>query len=173
MNWNNSVMFGKNNESVSSSDRTSILKNKTLFNNKNIQDTLQIDNNNNVSQSKSYTEFYNLHKGFLQCKKSNINSNDECQYIIWLDQEVDEIKLNNIDDYYVSKVSYHFPDTGDEFTQNATGQINHFQWPFKVTGKIYENYTDIYSFFDEENPKNVTIYAKNLKYGLRMSKLQN
>ena len=36
-----------------------------------------------------------------------------------------------------------------------------------------KNYTDIYSFFDEENPKNVTIYAKNLKYGLRMSKLQN
>ena len=71
MNWNNSVMFGKNSES-SSSDRTSTLKNKTLFNNKNIQDTIQIDNNNNLSKSKSYTEFYNLHKGFLYNVKNLI-----------------------------------------------------------------------------------------------------
>lgn len=173
MNWNNSVMFGKNNESVSSSDRTLILKNKILFNNKDIQDTIHIDNNNNLSKSKSYTEYYGLYKGFLQCKKSNINSNDECQYIVWLDQEVDEMRLNNMDDYYLSKVSYYFPEQGDDFVQSDTGQINKLQWPYKITGNCVKNYTDVYSFFDEENPKNVTIYAKNLKYGLRMSKLQN
>ncbi len=173
MNWNNSVMFGKNNETVSSSDRTSVLKNKTIFSNKNIQNTVHLDNNNNLSKSKSYTEYYGLYKGFLECKKSNINPSDECQYTVWLNEEVDEIKLNNIDDYYVSKVSYFFPEQGDDFVQGVTGQINNYQWPFKITGNCVKNYTDIYSFFDEENPKDVTIYAKNLKYGLRMSKLQN
>ncbi len=173
MNWNNSVMFGKNKGSLSSSDRTSVLKNKILFKNKNSQDSVQIDSNNNLSQSKSYTEYYSLYKGFLECKKYNFDNNDECQFTVWLDQEVDEMKLNNIDDYYLSKVSYHFPDTNDDFTQNFLGQQNEFNWPFKIQGKCVKNYTDIYSFFDEENPRNVTIYAKNLKYGLRMSKLQN
>ncbi len=173
MNWTNSVMFGKNNKTLTSSDRTSVLKNKILFNNKDIQDTVLIDSNNNLSQAKSYTEYYSIYKGFLECKKTNFTSTDECQYTVWLDQEVDEMKLNNIDDYYLSKVSYYFPNTGDDFLQDSDGQINNLDWPYKINGSCVQKYTDIYSFFDEENPKCVTIYAKNLKYGLRMSKLQN
>ena len=41
-------------------------------------------------------------------------------------------KLNNIDDYYLSKVSYYFPDNGDEFLQEKTGPINNLKWPYKI-----------------------------------------
>ena len=168
INYNNSNMFCGHNESISSSDRTQKLKNKHLYINRHQQNGLNIKNNNLI-HANSYENYYNAFKGFFDCKKATgIKETDENCFLIWLDDDIDLMTINNIDDFYISKVNYEFiNDPSDNYIQ--TNPESNLSWPIKKKGNCYYNIPDIYTFFDNHNPKSITIFAKNLKYGLRMS----
>ena len=70
-------VFGKNNPSISSSDRTNKIKNVLLF------------NNHIVNRNRSFVnhEYYqNLKNGFANCKinKKDISDNSNC-FQVWVD----------------------------------------------------------------------------------------
>tara|TARA_Y100000591_G_C21750777_1_gene654617 strand:- start:520 stop:990 length:471 start_codon:yes stop_codon:yes gene_type:complete len=146
---NNFNMFGKNNEPITSSERTHNLKNKILYKN----------HTPNINTSfKNHEYYHNLIKGFIECKKVNkISSDNSGCFDIWLNDELDNIEIKTIDDWNVSKIDY------ESIASNDTSLQDTGTWPYTSTNKKELIY-DKYSYFDSTNTKNITIYAKNFKY---------
>lgn len=146
-------VFGKNNPSISSSDRTNKIKNVLLFNN-------HIVNRNRPFVNHEY--YQNLKNGFANCKinKKDISDNSNC-FQVWVDDSSNNIIIHNVDDWKISKIDY----SGVDFTDTTVLDISNSFWPYKSSNCHKTYYYNDYSFFDTSN--NITSsYAKNFKYNL-------
>ena len=145
-------MFGKNNSSVSSSERTNNIKNKLIFNN----------HNPNINKSfKNHKYYENLKKGFIKCKEDNkhVIDNSAC-FQIWINNDSTNIKVNNVDDWNLSKIDYSGVNVNDTSLQDTSNSY----WPYKKTSKnqkvlMYKDYS-----FLNTNVQNT--YSKNFKHNL-------
>ena len=158
-------MFGKNNESIQSSERTKNLKNRTIFSNKNTLNPYK----------KNHQKYYNLINGYFNCKnlkKYHVDSSG-C-FWVWLDDDLDNINVKNCDDWKLSKIEYDISNTTltnlDDVELVEINDLSGQFFPYKKDSiknpkYVYKKYT----FFDPNNSKNITIYSNNLKFKINNS----
>ena len=160
-------MFGKNNESSSSSERTKRLKTKHIFRNRDTltdSGTLFYDSKN-LQRATSFEEFYNLYEGFKQCKienKQNVD-NSGC-FHTWLDNEAQELKQHSMEDWFVSKIDYFSVPSLD------IPKLEGKEWPYDKNSLFQKTIPEKYTFFDEENPHRIFPYVKDFKEGFSKSR---
>ena len=97
----NASMFGKNDESISSSTRTKQKKDTYLYRSRNNnQHIIMSDSNTKITQVKNYDTFLSTIKGYNNC------SDLSCNYITYLDSSKNKIIPHTIDDWNVTIVDY-------------------------------------------------------------------
>ena len=144
-------MFAKNNSSISSSERTSNIKNTLLFNN---------HSSNNNSSFKNHKTYNNLKKGFTLCKTKNgkIIDNSNC-FNTWINTSSNFV-IKNVDDWKISKINY----SSVDLTDNSVKDTSLSFWPYKNTHCNEKTlfYKD-YSLLDTDN---TDVYFKNFKHNI-------
>lgn len=167
--FGNNAMFGKHTESSSSGERTQRMKNKNLFiqrkNNRNA--TFYNNNTKDLAKINSYNDMYNLFKGFQQCKfenKTDIN-NQHC-FDVWLNEDVDPMKKLTLDHWYISKIDFSVNPPNDTGVLN---QMSNYFFPYEPNDQRRPIFNQ-HSYFDENNPRQITVHAKNFKKGFPRSK---
>ena len=163
--WNS--MFGRNNESVTSSERTRRLKTKHIYNNKSSlknSGTLFYENKN-LQRATSFEQFYDLYEGFKQCKieHKDISDNSGC-FHTWLNNEAQELKQHSMEDWFVSKIDYFSVPSLD------VPKLSGKEWPYNKNSYFSQTIPQKYTFFDEENPHKIFPYVKDFKNGYSKSR---
>lgn len=160
-------MFGRNNESSSSSERTRRLKTKHIFKNRDtLTDTGTLFyNSKNLQRATSFEQFYNLYEGFKQCKIENkANSDNSGCFHTWLDNEAQELRQHSMEDWFVSKIDYFSVPSLD------IPKLEGKEWPYDKNSLFQQTIPQKYTFFDEDNPHRIFPYVKNFKDGYSKSR---
>lgn len=157
------AMFGKQNESMSSSERTKKIKNRHLF--QTVTDNKNIKVKNGIIKNvKSYDEFMSTLNGYYSCK--DISSAESC-FDIYLNDETDNVDIRTINDFYLTKINY--TDLPSDLSKNI---VDGKMWPYidqHCKKYIFREYT----YFDEENNESVDLVSRNVKYKFPSTRINN
>lgn len=158
-------MFGKHNESISSSDHIANKKNLAIYVNRNNSRNAIVENDM-VKKSLNYNERYNMYKGFVHCKKINPTNNGNC-FTINHTSDVDFFKKTKIDDYHLSRVDYF------DLESNGLLTTNHFPYEIDSHNTCFkQTLPDKHTLFNPVNSEQKPVFIQNFKYGHSMSNLK-